>query len=79
MKIVLRILLSVLLIDLGVGFYLKNLGYAKAGLVIGLGVLFFAFVLLPFFLYYRYRNKNIKDYTLDRDKINEIFDNLKNL
>lgn len=79
MKTFLRILLILLGINFIVGFYLQSKGIAIAPKIIGLGVLVFALVLLPSFLYHRYRNKNIKDYTLDKDKINQIFDNLRDL
>ena len=50
--------------------------FENGNLVVGIGVLLFAFVFLPLFLYYRYKGKKLTDYTLDKDKINQIFDNL---
>ena len=79
MKIFIRIVLVLLLIDFGVGFYLQSKDYTMAPKLIGIGVLVFALVLIPSFLYHRYRNKNIKDYTLDKDKIDQIMDNLRDL
>jgi len=31
---------------------------------IGIGVMLFAFILLPLFIYYRYRNKDLRNYSL---------------
>jgi len=44
------------------GIYLNNQVYGSGEKIVGAGVLFFCFVFLPLFLYYRYRNKNIEDY-----------------
>ena len=76
MKLVVRILLILILLALGLGFYLKFRGYSKADMIIGIGVLFFAFVLMPAFLYQRYRNKKLTDYTLNKEKIDQMIDNL---
>jgi len=72
-----RLLLFILLVDLGIGFYLLSQDYSKGNLVVGIGVLVFAFVLLPLFLYHRYKNKKWEDYTLDKEKMDKIIDNLK--
>ena len=77
MKRIVTVLLILIIIDFAVGFYLQSTGYAQAEKIIGLGVLVFAFVLLPLFLYHRYSKKKIEDYTLDKEKIDEIIDNLK--
>jgi len=78
MKLYVRILLMSVLLILGVGFYLKYTDNPKGNLLIGLGVLLFAFVLMPSFLYHRYRDKKLTDYTLNKEKIDQIIDNLKN-
>ncbi len=76
MKLVIRILLILVLLVLGIGFYLKFNEYPKADMIVGIGVLFFAFVLMPLFLYQRYRNKKLTDYTLNKEKIDQMIDNL---
>lgn len=78
MKIFVRILLGTVIVVLGVGFYLKYTAHSLGNLIIGLGVLIFAFVLMPSFLYIRYRDKKLTDYTLNKEKIEQIIDNLKN-
>jgi len=77
MKILVRIVLIVVLLFLGTGFYLKYINYSTANLVIGIGVLLFAFVLMPLFLYHRYRDKKLTDYMLNKEKIDQIINNLK--
>jgi predicted permease len=76
MKIIIRILLLIIILIFGIGFYLKSNEYPKADMIIGIGVLVFAFILMPSFLYHRYRNKKLTDYTLNKEKIDQIIDNL---
>ncbi|MCB0475813.1 MAG: hypothetical protein KDC69_09055 [Flavobacteriaceae bacterium] len=65
MKLVLKILFLIFLVMLVIGFYLKNREYVKADLIIGLDVLFMAFVLMPLFIFYRYRQGKYKKYAID--------------
>jgi hypothetical protein len=63
------VIIFVLVITLGMlvtGFYQKNAGDANGDIVIGLGVLMVAFVLMPLFIYHRYKNKNLSDFTFDK-------------
>ncbi len=76
MKLTIRIILFIVLIDFVVGFYLLNQDHHLGNTIVGIGVLAFALILMPLFLYYRYRGKKLKDYTLNKDKINQIIDNL---
>lgn len=55
---------------LATGFYLKNAGNANGEIVIGIGVLIVAFVLMPLFIYFRFKNKNLEDFTFDKFKKN---------
>lgn len=76
MKLAVRIVLAIILLDFGIGFYLLNHEHPKGNIIVGIGVLAFAFVLMPLFLYQRYKGKKLKDYTLDKKKIDKIIDNL---
>lgn len=70
MKYLLRLLFFGFLGILGRGYYVKELLDYKAGeKIIGLGVLFGAFVYLPLFLYHRWKDKNISDYTLTNENM----------
>lgn len=73
---VIRIFLGIILLDFAIGFYLLNQEHPKGDIVVGIGVLAFTFILMPLFLYHRYRRKKIKDYMLDREKVDQIIDNL---
>lgn len=63
------VLTGILVIILGVlvyGYYVKNTGEANGEIIIGIGVLAVAFIFMPLFIYHRYKNKNIKDFTFDQ-------------
>jgi hypothetical protein len=62
MKKILIILFVIILSVLGYGFYLKNNGGASAELIIGIGVVLIAFVLMPLFIYHRYKDKDLKNF-----------------
>ena len=68
MKFVIIFVLLLTLGMLGTGFYLKNAGDVNGEIVIGLGVLVVAFVLMPLFIYHRYKNKNLSDFTFEKFK-----------
>lgn len=68
MKFVILFILILVLGMLGAGFYLKSSGNTNGEIVIGIGVLIVAFILMPLFIYYRYKNKNLKDFTFDKFK-----------
>ncbi|OGS73705.1 MAG: hypothetical protein A3F91_14970 [Flavobacteria bacterium RIFCSPLOWO2_12_FULL_35_11] len=68
MKYVIIFVLILTLGMLAIGFYLKNGGDANGEIVIGLGVLMVAFVLMPLFIYYRYKNKKLSDFTFEKFK-----------
>ena len=60
------------------GYYLKELiEYKEGEKIIGLGVLFGAFIYLPIFLYHRWKNKNISDYMLTDDNMKKMMDKKK--
>lgn len=68
MKWFLRILVMLILAMLITGFIMQSKESAYSEKVIGIGVLLIVLVLLPAFLYHRYRNKNIQDYIFDNEK-----------
>ena len=68
MKKVLTILLIIIIGVLAYGYYVKNTGGDDGEIIIGIGVLAIAFVFMPLFIYHRYKNKNIKDFTFDKYK-----------
>ena len=67
MKRIIQLLLFIVLSIFGYGLYLQYYvcsdKYAK---IMGTGVLILVFVLMPLFLYHRYKDKNIEDYRFKR-------------
>ena len=62
MKFILWIVFVVVIGVIGTGFYLKDTGDPKSEAIIGVGVLIFAFVLMPLFIYHRYKGKDLSNY-----------------
>lgn len=65
MKLLLKIFFIVFILSMIIGGYLKYLGHPKGDIVVGLAILFLSFVLMPLFIYYRFRNGKYKKYVLD--------------
>ncbi len=70
MKLFIKILFLIFVAAIIIGFYLKSDKHPKADIIIGLDILFLTFVLMPFFIYYRYRKGKYKKYILDPNKKN---------
>ena len=73
MKLVLKIMFVIFLVWIAVGIYLSNTEHEKAEIVMGLGVFYFSFLFMPFFIYYRYRNGKYKKYILNDQKLRDAF------
>lgn len=56
-----------------VGGYLLKTEHEKAQVVMGLGILFLSFILMPIFIYYRYRDGKYKKYILNDEKLRKAF------
>lgn len=75
MKRLIIILFSILVVTLGTGFYLRFAGSIIAGdRFIGLTILTAIFVLMPMFLYHRWKDRNVKDYMLNEENIRKMKD-----
>lgn len=64
MKLLLKILFVIFLIWMGLGAYLESIEHTKSKVVVGLGVLFLSFILMPLFIYYRYKGGKYKKYVI---------------
>ena len=64
MKTGLRMILLLVFGLIGYGFYLNSDDAGSGEKFIGIGVMIFAFILMPLFIYYRYRNKDLRNYSL---------------
>ncbi len=78
MKLISRLLFIILLSILGVGFYIKEfVNYSDGEKVIGLGVLWGAFIFLPVFLYHRWKGKDISNYMFTSKNIKKMAEEKK--
>lgn len=71
MKKLVIALFIVFLLWMCVGAYLLSITHEKGKIVMGLGVFFMSFILMPVFIYYRYKDGKYKKYILDDKKIKE--------
>ena len=73
MKLALKIMFIIFLVWMLIGMYLINTEHEKSQLVMGLGVFYFSFLLMPFFIYYRYKDGKYKKYILNDEKLRKAF------
>ncbi len=75
MNSVIKILAIVILIAIGTGFYFRmNDNLILGDRIIGIAVLASAFILMPIFLYVRWKGKNLKDYTFTKENLDKMRD-----
>ncbi|AVR45021.1 hypothetical protein C7S20_06900 [Christiangramia fulva] len=75
MKLFMKILGISILIAIGVGFYFRLSGNELTGdRIIGISVLVSSFILMPIFLYVRWKGKRLKDYTLSQENMEKMRD-----
>ena len=72
MKRLLQILFLIDIIGLSCGFYIKSENIAKGELIIGLSLVLGFFIVMPLFIYHRWKNKNVKDYMLTKENIEKM-------
>ncbi|MDG2195198.1 MAG: hypothetical protein P8K77_10220 [Polaribacter sp.] len=71
MKTTLKILFIIFIVWMCVGVYLLKTEYPKAEIIMGFGVFYLSFVLMPLFIYYRYRDGKYKNYVINTKKEKE--------
>ncbi|MCB0464864.1 MAG: hypothetical protein KDC78_04180 [Aequorivita sp.] len=74
MKYFLTILFVSILIALGIGFFIKPEDQATGDLIIGLALMAGFFVLMPLFIYHRWKDRSVKDYMLNKENIEKMQD-----
>lgn len=62
MKYFLRFLIIAVIGFVSYGYFHKNQGNSEGDKWVGIGVITLALVLMPVFVFHRYKNKNVKDY-----------------
>jgi hypothetical protein len=75
MKTLLKILFIIFIIWMCVGIYMLNTDHEKAEIVMGLGVFYLSFLLMPIFIYHRYKDGKYKKYQLNDQKIKDLINN----
>ncbi len=63
MKFVLKIVLAIVVGFVGYGYFINYNNSGQGEKFIRIGVLIFAFILMPLFIYHRYKNKDLSRYT----------------
>lgn len=75
MNTIIKILAIIILIAIGTGFYFRMTDNMILGdRIIGIAVLASAFILMPIFLYVRWKGKNLKDYTFTKENLDKMRD-----
>jgi len=76
MKAVLTTILVIVIGFVAYGYYINAETLGEGEKYIGVGVLILAFILLPLFVYHRYRNKDLRNYSF-KDFSKEVEDKFK--
>jgi hypothetical protein len=73
MNTIIKILAVLILVAVGTGFYFRmNDNMIVGDRIIGIAVLACAFILMPIFLYVRWKDKNLKDYTFTKENLDKM-------
>ena len=74
MRYFLTILLFLVIAGLGIGFFIKSENVETGQLIIGVSIVVGFFILMPLFIYHRWKNKSVKDYMLTKENIRKMRD-----
>lgn len=75
MKYIIRILLFIVIALVCIGYYFKNSGnHVKGDQLVGIGILVASFILMPLFIYFRWKDKKVKDYMLTEENLRKMRD-----
>ncbi len=73
MKYIIRILFITVVLLVCIGYYFKNSGDHSTGdKLVGVGILAASFILMPIFIYHRWKDKKVKDYMLTEENLNKM-------
>lgn len=76
MKTVLTAILLIVIGFVSYGYYINYQELGEGEKFIGIGIMIFAFILMPLFIYHRYKNKDLRNYSF-RDFSKEVEDKFK--
>lgn len=71
MKYFLQLITFLIIGLISYGFYKNNETFESGDKFIGFGILIFAFVLMPLFIYHRFKNKKLEDYMFKNEEKRE--------
>ncbi|MDP2089193.1 MAG: hypothetical protein Q8J84_07300 [Flavobacteriaceae bacterium] len=71
LKIIVYIVFFIVIGTISVGYFIKADAPQNGEKIIGIGVLIFAFVLMPLFIYLRYKDKDLSKLTFNQPKKEE--------
>ena len=71
MKLLVKIILIAIMSLIAVGYYFKNTNNPKGEVFIGIGIMSIVFILMPLFLYSRYRDKKMTSFIYKHDENNQ--------
>lgn len=72
MKYVVIFFLIIAIGLIATGFYLKSISHFRGEAVVGLGVLTISFLVMPLFIYHRYRKKNLSSFKFDKSIFKDV-------
>jgi len=68
----LQILFACILLALITGFVIKSNNPVIGDRIIGISILFSAFIFMPLFIYHRWKDKKLSDYTLTAENFEKM-------
>ena len=79
MRLSIILLFVISIIGASIGFYIKPEDPETGNLFIGLSIVLGFFVVMPLFIYHRWKNRSVKDYMLTKESIEKMreFNNTK--
>jgi membrane protein YdbS with pleckstrin-like domain len=79
MRLSIILLFVISIIGASIGFYIKPEDPETGNLFIGLSIVLGFFVVMPLFIYHRWKNRSVKDYMLTKESIEKMreFNNSK--
>ena len=54
------------------GFYLKSISHFRGDAIVGLGVLTISFLVMPLFIYHRYKKKDLSSFKFDKSIFKDV-------
>lgn len=71
LKIIIYFVFFLVIVTISAGYYINTTTPQEGEKIIGIGVLMLAFILMPLFIYWRYKDKDLSKFTLYQPKKKE--------